>query len=59
MTVLGHPVHFDCIEIREATASEKTPMPWQTTENFSLEDARVISGLQTEFETFLNFSRIT
>ena len=39
MTVFGHPVLFDCIEIREAAASLKTPMLWDTARTLSLDNA--------------------
>ena len=47
MTVFGHPVLFDCLENKEATASEKTPMQWHTTQTFIIEDAleRCLFGL--------------
>ena len=31
MIVFGHPVLFICLENREDTASEKTPMQWHMT----------------------------
>ena len=39
MTVFGHPVLFICLENREATASEKTPMQWHTTQTLSIDNA--------------------
>ena len=39
MTVFGHPVLFDCLEKREATASPKTPMQWHTIRTVGLDDA--------------------
>ena len=38
MTVFGHPVLFDCLEIREDTASEKTPMQWHSTRTLNLDN---------------------
>ena len=65
MTVFGHPVLFDYLENREATASEKAPMQWHRTRTLSLDNTldvgRVCEGLgaevlpQKEFMRFLAF----